>query len=525
VTSRGDRQRLGYQDFAEWIGEIEQRLPVATWKLSGVDVWPMVRLNLYHRNFNPASTSAGPALASAARRLRRELMAWLAARITDRSSESEPGASADAVFLAYSVGAQHQVAGKKLNPLLAPYVSLVEDLGKRANVWEMSPFGEYNTPRHTLSSLIQPWIFYERARASAVRSRAPELALSDFRDFAESVSAVGLSSSYLSPFRLAEHAAIVRRLADRFGRWLGRSGASVGFIADYGLAEHAFCLACREAGIPSVEIQHGIQGPLHGAYAPWRALPRNGFNTRPNGYWCWDQAAADTINGWARAAGIWPGAFVGGDAWFEMWSDLELPEVRSLRQELFDHGAEAPGIDILLSLTSSGEILPFSVVDALRDSPPDWRWWPRLHPSNQTNRRPPTREILRPLGVTDARMEVATSTPLPGLLRQMDVQVVIGPSTVIMQAGDLGVPSIAVGVGAGEAPKFFPDQARSGALTIAESGADLLDCIRRAVRGVAGSPSSGTERARSTMRWLLESVSCNADQTRVAAQAAAGAAQ
>lgn len=504
MTAVGRAPSLGYREFAEWIGKVEQTIPASEWRISGVDVWPMVRLNLYHRNFNPPPASPGARRGSAAMRVPRELLSWAAARARDHAAESSPSAEADAVFLAYSVGAQHEVAGKRLNPLLAPYVSLIEELGKRANVWEMSPFGEYNAPRHTSSALIQPWIFYERAVASAKRASAGPTTLAGFSRFLELVGAARLSCTYDSATTLASHALSVRRLANRFKAWLARTGAKVGFIADYGMAEHAFCLAARELGISTVEIQHGVQGPLHGAYGQWHAVPRGGFNIRPNGYWCWDERDAETINAWALPSGIFPGAFVGGDAWFDMWSDVDLPAVRGLHRELSAEGAGAPGKDILLSLTSTGEVLPDVVLDALRRSPPDWRWWPRLHPANQAQRRAPTLNVLRPFRIRENRIDVATSAPLPGILRQMDAQVVIGPSTVIMQAAQLGIPSIVVGTGALEAPRFFPNEAESGSLTIAESGSELLEGIRRSARGTPIAGNSGVDRARSTMRWLLD---------------------
>ena len=128
--------------------------------------------------------------------------------------------------------------------------------------------------------------------------------------------------------RLRRDALFLRRLADTFKAWLSRSGARLGFVANTGLQEQAFCLACRELGIISIELQHGVQGDLHPSYGSWFAVPGAGWETRARVFWSWDEESAAAINRWAVCAPDAHVAIVGGDPWREMWLDESSDQAR-----------------------------------------------------------------------------------------------------------------------------------------------------------------------------------------------------
>jgi hypothetical protein len=481
VTDVSTMGPMRFEEFAAWLSQVERSLPVATWAVDGVEVWPMVRLNLYHRNFNPVSKTSDSAarryLAGVAR-VPRELSAWALARFRDRGAERKWGSPADAVLLAYSVGAQPEIAGRRINPLLAPYVSLIEDAGATAAVWEASPYGDYNVPRSVPSTLIQPRVLWDRIRSRIFPVKDIAVNLPGWGDLERRIRGARLRWSYGNVSVLHGDAHFVRILADRFGRGLARAHPSVGFTADYGLPEQAFCLACREAGIFSVEIQHGVQGVTHAAYGAWDALPTGGFSTLPSAYWCWTAEAAKTINAWAAKAGIKPGAFVGGDAWLATWQDSVDAVTKKVDSDLMRLGAGGqPGIDVLLALSCVGQVVPPVLHEALVAAPSSWRSWTRLHPVNQPRQMKALFSEAAELGITTERLNAATQAPLPGLLKWMDVQVVVGPSTVIMQAAQLGVPSVVIGVGAEEAENLFPSEFARRMVRVASTAGELLELV------------------------------------------------
>jgi hypothetical protein len=481
VTDASTMGPMRFEQFAAWLSQVERSLPVATWAVDRVEAWPMVRLNLYHRNFNPVSKSSDNAARryfAGVARVPRELSAWALARFRDRKAEKKWGSPADAVLLAYSVGAQPEIAGRRVNPLLAPYVSLIEDAGATAAVWEMCPYGDYNVPRSNPSTLIQPRVMLDRIRSRVFPVKDVAVNLPGWTDLESRIRAARLRWSYADVSILHGDAHFVRILADRFGRGLARAHPSVGFTADYGLPEQAFCLACHEAGTLSVEIQHGVQGVNHAAYGAWDALPPGGFSTLPSAYWCWTAEAAKTINAWAAGAGIRPGAFVGGDAWLATWQDSMASVTKKVDADLIRLGAGGqPGIDVLLALSCVGQVVPPILHDALVTASSSWRSWTRLHPVNQPQQRKALFSEVAELGIITERLNAATQAPLPGLLKWMDVQVVVGPSTLIMQAAQFGVPSVVIGVGAEEAENLFPAEFARGMVRMASTGGELLELV------------------------------------------------
>ena len=495
---------MGFAEFAEWLEDAEARYPVASWTAAGIHVWPLVRLSLYHENFNR------PASPDASRRhpvvdVVRQLGTLATSKLRDRAAEQSPTQSADAVFLAYAIGTQPMLDGRHVNSLLAPYVHLLERLGRRSSVWEASPHGDFHIPRATPSAYIQGHLWAQRLIARATEHRRPSAHLEHYDAFRAHVAASGLRMVAGRPDALARYAHYVRTLATHFRRWLGRATPSLGFIADYGLPEHAFCLACAEWGIPSIELQHGVQGPFHPAYANWSNVPTGGYPVRPTRYWCWSEDDARYIRRWADTVHGEGAVVVGGDPWLTSWgSDSAWGRVAD-RQIRESEGAGATGAAVLCSLSVGSEILPAALREALAAAPRDWSWWFRLHPVRQQERRAELLAHHAELVGSPRRLDLASSLPLPVLLRHVACQIAVGPSTVIQQAAAFGVPTVVCGPGASEAPTVFPTEAGRGLLRVAETGAEVLQAVAElsADGGQRRGPPASTD-GLTAMRTLLE---------------------
>jgi hypothetical protein len=463
-------------EFIEWVNKLESTLPVGEWTASGVPVWPFIRFELYASAFYPKVPEIGPGggWTRFITRLR-GLAAWVRASVLDRRSNVPADQRSEAVFLAYSIGVQPLVGEKRYNPLLAPYVALLQREGGRALVWEMSPYGEYNIPRYTPSHYIQPWLGFLRVACRLTRRR-DRLSLNGWDEFVKRVAVAQLTSRYLDPDVIARDAYFVRRLADGFKRRLLRAAPSLGFTADYGLFEQAFCLACGELGILSVDIQHGIQGDLHPIYGSWGRVPDEGYAVKPDVHWCWDDASAAAINRWAGSSSGRHRAIVGGDAWREAWLNGTDDFVRGFDEEIARRKQENPAdVHVLVTLDSIGDVLPPFVLEAFGRSPPTWCYWVRLHPVNQRARRPLAAELLRSGGFRSMDLDAVAQLPLHGLLRHMDVHLTISLSSVILEAEAFGVPSIACDP---EAAEFYSPQLATGMLRVARTPSEVTEAVR-----------------------------------------------
>jgi hypothetical protein len=468
-----------HREFVEWIRGVEAEFPVTSWTVRGIQVWPLIRLSLSSSVFR----SGSPAHSLAAGWLRlgsnamRSLVGWAGAYVGDHGANRRPWEPADAVFLASSIGRRPLLDGKRYDLRAGPYVALLERLGKRTLVWETSPFGDYSIPRHTPSFLVQPQLIALRAACQVLPLGDDRVALERFDRFVGRVRGAGLQFAHADVARIRRDVHFLRRLADKFAGWLRRSRPRLGFVADTALTEQAFCLACRELGITSVEVQHGVQGELHPSYGSWFAVPPEGWSTRARVFWVWDEESASAINRWAAHA---PGRHVainGGDPWREMWMDDETELSRGTDRLILDR-KRATGMQrhILVTLSSVGEVVPDALLQAVRSTLSGWCYWFRLHPVNQAQRLAEAKRILGPLGVSVELMDFATEAPLHGLLRHMDGHLSAGLSTVITEAAALGVPSIACGV---EAPDFYHAETTSGMLLVAATPAEILAGLDR----------------------------------------------
>jgi hypothetical protein len=499
----GSAAKLTHREFVEWIRGVEAEFPVTSWTVRGIHAWPLVRLALSATTFR--SVSPGHSLAAGWRRLGinigQGLARWAGAYVRDRSANRRPWARADAVFLASSIGRRPLLDGKRYDLRSGPYVALLERLGARPLVWETSPYGDYNVPRHTPSFLVQPHLIALRAASQVLPLGDDRVALEGYEPFLERVRAAGLRLPHADLDRLRRDMLYLRRLADRFAGWLGRSRPRLGFVANTGLQELAFCLACRELGITSVEVQHGVQGDLHPSYGSWFAIPREGWETRARIFWSWDEESAAAINRWAVCA---PGRHVavnGGDPWREMWmvdgGDLSRRTDRSIEERKRAAGSER---HILVTLSSQGEIVPEALAAAVRDSPAGWRYWFRLHPVNQADRMKDARRVLGALGVDLGLMEFATEVPLHGLLRHMDCHLSAGLSTVVTEAAAHGVPSIAFGA---EAPDFYEAETAAGMLLVARTSPEILAALHHFLKEGRRKVAKVPARAPGVMQRLL----------------------
>ena len=488
------------REFVDWIRGIETELPVTEWRVRDIHVWPLVRLSLYSSTFQSGSPehSLGAGWRRLGGNVARGLEAWARAWSGDASANRSPGSLVDAVFLGSSLGRRPLVDGKRYDVRAGPFVALIEAQGARAAVWEMSPFGDYNIPRHTPSFFVQPTLIRLRALCQVLPLGEDRVVLPRFDDFLARVSAAGLSFAHGDVMRIRRDVLFLRRLSDRFRIWLRQARPRLGFVANTGLPEQAFCLACHELGITSVEVQHGVQGDLHPSYGSWFAVPADGWETRARVFWSWDEESAAAINRWASCAPDRHVAIVGGDPWREMWMDDGDLGRRSDR--LVDERKRASGGErhILVTLSSQGEVIPAAVLEAVGSSPPEWRYWFRLHPVNQATR---LQEARRMLGSVHADLELltfATEVPLHALLRRMDAHLSVSLSTVITEAAAHGVASVACGV---EARDFYRAELEGGMLLVATTPREILDAVRRVVlRGrvpvIPAAPSAPAAMAR-----------------------------
>lgn len=476
------------------VNEIEGRFDVVSWTIDGLHVWPLVRLRIGFGlidAFAPEtrwSASGGrlDALTERARWLR-SLGAGLAARRSarrrDPSREPSRGQVA-AVFLGSGMS-MIDAGGAWYERVCDPIADCLEERGERSRLLLLSHV--YRTPRHRASSFVQSQLDFAAARAALGRRRSPgSTSLGGFDDLLEWFQALHLQLTLPTPGQLAADVRTLRAQAAIFDRELRDARPRVAFVVGYhGGPGMAFTLACRTLGIPCVDVQHGIQSPLHVGYAGWAAVPSAGYEVMPQIYWCWDADDASTISAWAD--GCRSTAFVGGNPFLERWRAGRVPGAAAARSRVLAVTEQDPKrVDVLWTVPPtlrSTEHVEMMVSAMLRTAD-QCRWWVRLHPSME-GQREEIRSLVSSVPSSAIEIDEANDLPLHAVLERMGFHVTHS-SSVVVEAEAFHVRSI---VTSQYGAAFMERSLAEGRTVLATT----LDEVVSALRQPAGAPSSGPE--------------------------------
>ncbi|WP_188261098.1 hypothetical protein [Azospirillum tabaci] len=201
--------------------------------------------------------------------------------------------------------------------------------------------------------------------------------------------------------------------------------------------------SAAERGIPTLEIQHGANGPFHPAYSLWTVVPDEGYHLLPTHFVVWGLSSARNIDAHFSRRQTRHRILVGGRPSAMTREPSPMPP---------EEGAVLNGIRkacrkvVLVTLPPGNlmnEGLSPSLVDAIRRAPSDWFWLIRSHPlvpedSPTGWRGAETR--LRSAGITNTECRAATRAPLEPVIALSDHHVSQLSSTGLNCLED-GVPT------------------------------------------------------------------------------------
>ena len=461
------------------IRDMERRFAVDQWTVDGVALWPFLRVRLNfdlfraHQLHQPAVSLAVRALSVA-----RNAVRFCYASLADVRRNRLRAGRADVVFLSDGLSFA-LLNGVWYEKYCDPLIERFRERGLSSLL--VSPGHAYHIPRHTPSLFIQP-----RLDAVMVRRtlHVPRMAVSDtfnreYPEYARRLGELDLNVQALAPDAVCRYAAIIRDIAKLYRGILSRAGARLAFIVCYYSVEGmAFTLACRELGIPSVELQHGggIEGDLHVAYAAWTKVPQDGYALLPSHFWCWTGNDVEVIRRWnATVAGLHQ-PVLGGNPWLNEWRAGRSAVVSEYDQRIAAaQGAAADKRQLLVTLQYglADDRALGPLLGAIRRTQHEWRWWVRLHPV-MLNERDAVRSLLTRHGIVEYDLDAASDLPLYALLRRMDLHLTHSSATVI-EASEFGIPSVIVSEYGRE---FFPGQIAAGRAQAAYETDDIIAACR-----------------------------------------------
>jgi len=333
-----------------------------------------------------------------------------------------------------------------------------------------------NPPTMGFERLYPPLFLYLEAAGREVKFDPPS-ELENFAAVAEAVAAqnIGLTLDYDN---LARDMGKIFYFARIFEKALKALGPRALFLSVYyhpvGMA---WMLACRWAGVRSVDLQHGRLGPYHGHYTQLRAAPADGYHLLPDTVWCWGAQTKQDIEVDRNARCARHGGIIGGNPWLYKWrygdtAGLEPPEAQDFTRKT------AGRRRILVSLQPLESPIGPELLKAMKQSPPDWLWLLRLHPLRK-HTAPEISAILAATGIPNAEVTEATTLPLFSLLRIVEHHVTVF-SSVAVEAAAFGIRTSLVGP---EGPSALAPQMKRGICSYTPTADDILANVTLNLRG------------------------------------------
>lgn len=426
-------------DVVAALAAFEDELPVHSWRVGALHVWPIVRLQLGFSLLASGEAWQGPpALPRVYLREARALLdAW-------RAAAREPHGmlrrvdTADVVFLTSPIYRQ-DLGTTSFDKYFEPLGRVAAERGVTTLTLEHGPAGgAAKLPRRSPAWLIRPRLVIPHARAALSPLPSSELVLPDHETLRRRVSDLAPGVRLASVATLRRQVLAIEHTARWFDGLLARVQPRAVFMACYyNLVGMALCLTAARRGITSVDVQHGV---MHGnpAHDGWRALPERGYELLPRVFWCWSEHDAAVVHNWTGGATSAHRAVVGGHPFLTYWEHADGSTVATSDAARALRGL---GPNVLVSLSWSHgwtELLERT----LRAAPPDFTFWVRLHPS-MAQARARILRACRTLGAARVHVEAPTDLPLPALLRHADVHLTHS-SSVVQEAAMLGVASVVI---------------------------------------------------------------------------------
>jgi len=282
--------------------------------------------------------------------------------------------------------------------------------------------------------------------------------------------------------KLTEQIVNIQSLSRMFSEIIRNNGIKMCFITNIDtFIGMSLIYACRQLQIPSVDLQHGIQGDLHCGYNGWHNLPKQGYSTLPSIFWNWSKEQQEHIRKWAVNTDNMHRSIVGGNAWVNMWrkdqnklGNYFKTEIEAIKKD------DDNQVHILYTMQPGlADVLPERVIEAYYNSPSNWRWWFRLHPRQMDKRTEIIDGVRKVIPINEADILLPSALPLPLLLQFTNVHVTPS-SSVVLEAEFFKVASVVTDP---KAPAAYKDQVEDGSILYSDDkNDDLIAAIHQQLK-------------------------------------------
>ena len=192
--------------------------------------------------------------------------------------------------------------------------------------------------------------------------------------------------------------------------------------------------------IPTVDLQHGLQGPYHQAYAKWQSLPREGYQLLPKYFAVWSEYEKNTILSWSNKINNHYPLIIGNPFIREWKTNKYFDVVRKKKiKKIYSNHHTQYGILVTLQ----DKLPPEWLIKVIQSSPSSWFWWLRLHPLHIHIKKSLQAMLKKNMVKNNVDINIASKAALFSLLENSKLHITQYSSAVI-EAYHFGVTSIII---------------------------------------------------------------------------------
>ncbi len=444
--------KLSRKEIVNFIIDAENKFPVDTWQMYGIDMWPFLRnalflrlVDIYEYQFEPDSTITGVSKTTKSYGRVESILYYLKNRIRlkgkkhlllskNESRESINGVSYNKLYEYFLTDTNF-----KRNAAIIE-TTPITTMDRLSNEDILVSYKKYFRGYQLFSKIIGRKIDHE-ANAS----------FDGYKEFVEHVLSRFRASGIQDLINL-EYIKFVAKCTREF-TYIFKEIIGKRTEAIYAVCYHtspltfAAMVCARELGIKSIDVQHGPANHYHLCYAQW-GCHRKAYNTLPTTFWLWDKTTLNNLK-WLKEDDRYDYKII-GEPWMQfvttLESDLDISNYVLYTLQCDPHTTEELFSDQIIQLIKTSAI----------------PWVIRRHPRQNQTIEELKNYVIENYGRLDnIYFEEYAGYNLPVLLANCAVHFTFSSGSA-MEASFLKKPSIVVG---DIAQLYFADYIKAGSMT------------------------------------------------------------
>lgn len=453
------------EDIALLIKRVEKNFNTQSWSVAGLDIWPVLRISVYYElslgllQHRPVNFSS-----SLTKQLKRAFNILLSA--------FSPLDIKDVLLV--SDGISYVNLGGKgfYDRFCDPFIEILEKKNIGWSKWNLLKDRHLSNISRPAQNILAKSDFQLLVGSKEIVELPSEV--NDFLGFLKTETADNISWSLKNIKEKIQRLLILKKW---FVEKLKRNRPKLILIVSY-YSERGIALisACWELNIPIADIQHGVQGRMHMAYAGWEKPLKGYFNTLPQDFLVWNEDDMNTINEWAHETSH--DVFTTGNIMQHNWKLGNSELISEFDKRITSIKSRFKAKITILFTLQYGVIYEDKLFKMIARIEHDVLWAFRFHPMMSDQEKSFFLKKIKIFGITNYEYKNASLFPLYSWLRNVNLHFTHSSSTVL-EAADFGVNSIIYhhyGV------ELFENQIEIKKAFFIEHSEDLMKVINRLSR-------------------------------------------